>query len=158
MLIIIEKSISCSKSRDESSMVHDSSISFGRRHAFEEVMQLVDQVVFLFIERFPLENLFSENFAMVQDLNRWVGITNVWIIFEAEEFLAFRKLAQILVDVHPLFHIFGVFLFAFSKTLHAEVLVLLLFPGKIWYGLSTFADKLHFGLCSSGTASSRSKT
>lgn len=70
MLIIIEKSISCSKSRDESSMVHDSSISFGRRHAFEEVMQLVDQVVFLFIERFPLENLFSENFAMVQDLNR----------------------------------------------------------------------------------------
>jgi hypothetical protein len=42
MLVIIEKGISCSKPRDESSVVHDSSISFGRRHAFEEVMQLVD--------------------------------------------------------------------------------------------------------------------
>lgn len=42
MLVIIEKGISCSKSRDESSMVHDSAVSLGRRHAFEEVMQLVD--------------------------------------------------------------------------------------------------------------------
>ena len=42
VLVIIEKGISCSKPRDESSVVHDSSISFGRRHAFEEVMQLVD--------------------------------------------------------------------------------------------------------------------
>lgn len=78
-------------------------------------------------------------------------------IFEAEELLALWKLAQILVDVHPLLHVFGIFLFALGKTLHTEVLVLLLFPGEIRYGLRTLANKLHFGLRSSGAASSRSK-
>lgn len=70
MLVIIEKGISCSKPGDESSVVHDSAISLGGRHAFEEVMQFVDQVVLLFVERLPLEDLLSEYFAMVQDLNR----------------------------------------------------------------------------------------
>lgn len=70
VLVVIEKGISCSESRDEPSVVHDSAISFGRGHAFEEIMELVDEVVLLFVEGFPLEHLLSENFAVVQDLDR----------------------------------------------------------------------------------------
>ena len=174
MLVIIEKGISCSEPGDESSVVHDSTVALGRRHAFEEVMQFVDQVVLLLVERLPLEHLLAEDFAVVEDLDRRVGVANVGIldsqkqsnanflavtyIFEAEELLALWKLAEVLVDVHPLLHVLGVFLLALRQTLHPEVLVLLLLPGEIRYGLSAFPYELHFSLRSSGAASSRPKT
>ena len=66
--VIVEKLVTCSYPRDKASMIDDPSISLGCRYALEQVLQLINQVIFLCVRGLPLQNLLSEHLAVKQHL------------------------------------------------------------------------------------------
>lgn len=70
MVLIVETSITSPDSGYESSVVDYSSISFSGVVCFEQVVKLVDQIVFLGVAWLPVKHLLAEGLAVIDHLGR----------------------------------------------------------------------------------------
>lgn len=80
MLVVVELGVARSDSCYELFVGEYTSSALGGTHGAEQVCQLVQQVVFLFIAWLPCEHMLPERPAMIQRLNSRVYVANVRVL------------------------------------------------------------------------------
>ena len=80
VLIVVELRIACSYPSYESLVRDRTSSALGLAHRFKKVGQLVDEVIFFFVERFPSEHMIPEWLAVVQRLHRTIYVAYVRVL------------------------------------------------------------------------------
>ena len=77
MVVVVEFAFSGSDSGYESLVIQDTTISFGVLYVFEELLNLIDQIVLFFVEGLPRQYLIPEGPAVQQHLNGRIDVAYV---------------------------------------------------------------------------------
>ena len=77
MVVVVEFTFSGSDSGNEPLVIQDTTITFGILYVFEELLNLIDQIVLFFVEWLPRQYLVPERSTVQQDLYGRVDVANV---------------------------------------------------------------------------------
>ena len=80
VLVVVELCVARSYPSYEPLVSDDTSRAFSLAHGFEQVCQLVDEVIFFFIEWFPREHMVPKGLTVVQRLHGTVDVAYVRVL------------------------------------------------------------------------------
>lgn len=80
MVIVVELALARTDSRNESFMVHNTSVTFRIYHILEELLYFIYQIVLVFVEWLPRHDLLPEWLAVEENLYCGVDVADVGIL------------------------------------------------------------------------------